>query len=413
MVRIYLLFLCFLTLTTALSAQRNELERIIRQNRDQFGDWAKNPGKYDVQILYTQIDRDARNRPSFTTYRFGVDANRYFYPASTVKMPVALLALEKLNDLGIVGLDKHTPMRTGRGHAPQTPVMTDPTADNFLPSVAHYVRKIFLVSDNDANNRLYEFLGQRYLNEQLHRKGYTQSRIIHRLSAPGYDTLTNRYTNPVTFYRYDTVFYQQGEVFSRFYDDLGLDEQLRGKGYLDNNEQLVNEPFDFRYRNYVSLQDLHDMLRAVIFPETVAESERFNLTEDDYQFLYRAMAEHPRESQFPKYTAEGDNFAKFWLYGDRDSTFQAPDNIRAFSKAGWAYGFLTDAAYIVDLERGVEFILVGTIHPNENQIYNDGKYEYEEVGMPFFGELGRAIYEYEVRRSRPRKPDLSKFDLFR
>jgi hypothetical protein len=84
-----------------------------------------------------------------------------------------------------------------------------------------------------------------------------------------------------------------------------------------------------------------------------------------------------------------------------------PKNIRILNKVGWAYGFLTDAAYIVDLDAGVEFFLVGTIHTNANQTYNDGVYEYEEKALPFFGELGNAVYQHELRRRRKNVPDLS------
>ena len=35
-----------------------------------------------------------------------------------------------------------------------------------------------MVSDNDANNRLYEFLGQDYINEQMHKKGYGNVQYI-------------------------------------------------------------------------------------------------------------------------------------------------------------------------------------------------------------------------------------------
>ena len=36
-----------------------------------------------------------------------------------------------------------------------------------MPSLGHYIRKVFLVSDNDAHNRLYEFVGQGELKERL------------------------------------------------------------------------------------------------------------------------------------------------------------------------------------------------------------------------------------------------------
>lgn len=403
--RVLLFALCFL-ISFSLSAQRNALEKIINSNKAEFGAWVQNPDKYEIQVLYTQIDRDQNGHPRFTTHRFGGDPNRYFYPASTVKMPAAILALEKLNELSIEGLDKHSVLQHFAGHSPQTAQLADPSSASGLPSVEHYLRKIFLVSGNDAFNRLYEFLGQGYFNQKLRAKGFTDTRIIHRLSISGFDTLGNRYTNPLQFVNDEGVLYQQGEVYSAFYDDFGLSDQVRGVAYMNNEGEIVDEPFDFRYKNYVSIQDLHDMLRSVIFPNSVSERERFNLREDDYESIYQAMLQFPRESDYPQYD-KPDNYVKFWMYGDRDSSFQIPKHIRIMNKVGWAYGYLTDAAYIADTEAGIEFFLVGTIHVNENQTYNDGVYEYETEGLPFFGELGRAVYEYEQNRKRKNASDLS------
>lgn len=403
--RALLLLFCLCSFSL-LTAQRNVLEKIIRQEKENFGDWAQAPEQFEIQVLYTQIDRDAQGRPHFTTHRYGGPTNQYFYPASTVKMPAAFMALEKINELSVHGLDKNTIIQHFAGHPPQTAALSDPSATNGLPSIHHYLRKIFLVSDNDAFNRLYEFLGQAYFNQKLRAKGFTDTRIIHRLSVSGYDTLGNRYTNPLQFINDEGVLYQQGEVYSKFYDDLDLSAQKRGVAYMNNDGEIINEPFDFTYKNFVSIQDLHDMLKAVIFPQSVSERERFKLTADDYQALYSAMIDFPQESVSPQYDYP-DNYVKFWLYGDQDSTFQIPQNIRILNKVGWAYGYLTDVAYIVDTEAGIEFFLVGTIHVNENKTYNDGVYEYEEKGLPFFGELGRAVYKYEQERKRRYQADLS------
>jgi len=40
---------------------------------------------------------------------------------------------------------------------------------------------------------------------------------------------------------------------------------------------------------------------------------------------------------------------------------------------------------------------------------NDSKYDYETVGHPFMKNLGRVIYEYELKRKRTQIPDLSTF----
>lgn len=402
-IRMTLFLLCF---ATCLWGQSNILQELIEKNKADLGVWAQDPDQYEVQVIYTQIDRDKNNHPSFKSHTLGVDPKRYFYPASTIKMPAAFAALEKLNRLNIRGLDANTPMKTGAVTPPQTPVVVDTSAANFLPSIAHYIRKIFLVSDNDAYNRLYEFLGQEYFNRVLWKKGYQDLRMITRLSAPGFNPDNNRYTNPVSFYNYDTLLYYQGEVFSEFQADLGLEQEIRGVAYMDGNSDIIDEPFDFTTKNFISLQNLHDILKSVIFPEAVPASARFDLTEADYDLIYRAMYEYPRESKYPKYD-EPDNYVKFWLFGD--STENIPQHIRIFNKVGWAYGFLTDVAYIVDFVNNVEFMVAGVIHVNANQTYNDGVYEYEEIGLPFFAELGELLYEYELNRDREVVPDLGRF----
>ena len=138
-------------------------------------------------------------RPEFTDHYFNVNDSSYFYPASTVKLPVAILALQKLNELKITGLDKNSTMITEADHSGQTEVYNDPSSPDGRPTIEHYIKKILLVSDNDAFNRLYEFLGQEYINNTLHKMGYKEVQIIHRLDI----SLTedeNRHTNPVRFF---------------------------------------------------------------------------------------------------------------------------------------------------------------------------------------------------------------------
>ena len=85
-----------------------------------------------------------------------------------------------------------------------------------------------------------------------------------------------------------------------------------------------------------------------------------------------------------------DSYVKFFLFGD--SKKRIPEQIKIYNKVGYAYGHLTDTAYIKDEKTGLEFILTATILVNADQIFNDDKYEYEEIGIPFLAELGRTIY---------------------
>ncbi|MEO1258324.1 MAG: serine hydrolase [Bacteroidota bacterium] len=405
-----LLTIAFFFISNLSMAQENILQQLLQENKSQFADVLDRPEQYDVQIIYTQINRDEKNTPSFNSFNYNLDKKKYYYPASTVKMPMAFLALEKLNRLNIIGLDKNSTMINGAGSPPQTAAQIDTTSASGLPTVAHYIKKIFLVSDNDANNRLYEFLGQEYVNRTLWEKGYKNTKLTHRLGISGFDAEANRHTNPVYFYNKNhELKYQQGEVYSKTEKDFNLNKTLRGTGFYRNGE-LINEAFDFSGKNYISMQDQHDILKAVIFPASVPAHQRFELTEDDYRFLYQVMSERPKESKFPQYD-KPDHYVKFFMFGDRKDEEQMPDNIRIFNKVGWAYGFLTDVSYVVDFENNIEFFLAATIHVNKDGIYNDNNYEYESIGIPFLTELGNIIYKHEKKRAKKYLPDLSKFKI--
>ncbi len=140
------------------------VENLMKTKPRQFKKIITQRDTLGVQIIYTQIDRDSLNRPHFKSFFFNVDSNKYFYPASTIKLPLILLSLEKLNRLSINALDKYTPIFHDSVYSGQLSVKKDSTSENGLPSIAHYAKKILVTSDNDASNRLYEFLGQKEAN---------------------------------------------------------------------------------------------------------------------------------------------------------------------------------------------------------------------------------------------------------
>ncbi len=361
----------------------------------------------EVQIIYTQIDRDENNIPTFSSFHYNVDTTRYFYPASTVKFPMCLLALEKINKLRIEGLNIYTPMFHDSIYSGQLAVMRDTTSENGLPSVAHYVKKILTVSDNDAYNRLYEFMGQQAANDILHEKGY-HVRFLHRLER-ALSPDQNRHTEPVRFINGGKNIYEQSMLVNK--DSIVPPARiLKGKGYYKSDTLLIQKPFDFTYKNFFSLRDQQDVLRTVLFPESVNASTRFDLTDEDYQFVYQYMSQLPTETIYPAYTKDSsyhDAYCKFFMYGAGKE--RIPDHIRIFNKVGDAYGYLIDNAYVVDFKNGVEFMISAVINVNTDEIYNDGKYEYETIGYPFFINLGQLIYQYELKRPRKSRPDLSKF----
>jgi len=384
------------------------LADMLRQYPPYFDEIIKKRKDLRVQIIYTQINRDGNNKAEFKDYYFNVNDKDYFYPASTVKMPAALLALQRLNELNLPGVDRQTTMITESAYSGQTPVYNDPTTPDGSPNIEQYIKKIFVVSDNDAFNRLYEFLGPQYITEQLRNKGYKDVQINHRLEVQLSDD-ENRHTNPVEFRdaKGKIIYAQPMQHNTARYAQRN---DLVGKAYYKSGV-LINEPMNFSAKNRLSLQDLHDIIRSIMFPQSVPEKQRFNITPEQYRFVWQYMSQLPGETDYLQYDSSFyDAYGKFLLLGSHKNA-QLPSGVRIFNKTGDAYGFLIDVAYIADFENNVEFMLSAVIYCNENQTLNDDTYEYESIGLPFMKRLGEVIYNYELKRERLHSPNLSNFKI--
>lgn len=374
----------------------NPLEKIMMGDSPKIKAISDHLPEHEVQILYTRIERDENDNPSFQEFSFQLNENQYFYPASTAKMPVAILALQRINELRSEGINinENSNFIISEPETNEVIINADSTAENGLASISHMIKKIFLVSDNDAYNYLFDFLGRDYINEQLRIRGMQPAHLNHKFLYGA----NNKHTWDFKFYdENEGLVYEQKSISSKVdKHNFPLIGMKKGIGFTDDKGNLFEEPFDFSEKNYFSLKSLNKILKGVIFPESLAKSEQFNLTEDQYQFLRFWMSRNTLESQYPNYDYENyyESYVKFLMFGDDQSPM--PDNIRIYNKVGEAYGTLTDVAYIVDSKTGIEFMLAATIQVNKNEIFNDGIYEYDELGFPFMAELGKQVYQYEL-----------------
>lgn len=370
--------------------------------------------KYKPQILYTQINRDANQHPSFKTHSYLVDSNQYFYCASLVKLPVSILALEKLNRLGLPGLTRRSPMLTDSANLCQKKNHVDSSSQNFYPSIEHHIKKMLLVSDNQSFGRVFEFVTPPEIQTRLSALGYPRARIVHRLD-PACVGQGNKYFNPIRFLNdSNRVVYSQPadslhEPIQPVFKNLVL-----GRNIYNKKKRLISEKKDFTNSNYLSLNMIHRMLMDLVFMNEVPPERRYKISEDDRQFLLTQLGSYPRESQYPAYPAKPyyDSFKKYFMYGSAQQIIES-DSIRIFNIVGRAYGYIIDCAYIVDYKANIEFFLSSVIYVNKRNSFGSGKYEYDAVGLPFLKELSLALYSHEKNRQKKHLPNLESVNFFK
>ena len=371
----FFLLACVLCFFSGCKSVKNDpIKKVLSSNNDAIKKVADQPEHFELQIIYTAVKRKNNGKVILTDYKYNVDASNYYYPASTVKLPIAVLALEKLN--GMKNADANTVFTVGDGET------------KF--SFADDLRKIFAVSSNEASNDFYEFMGRDYINRKMKEKGLKQVRISHRLSAANSGASQTK----------KIAFYNNGEevlipsVRDSAIVPLKLNKILKGKGYYENGK-LINSPMDFSRKNYLSLETLHGTMKRVVFPDNFPRKKRFDLSAENRELLLYNMQNLPRNAGYdPKEYYDG--YCKFFMFGDTKETI--PDNIKIYNKVGDAYGTLLDCAYIVDEINRIEFIISATLLVNEDQIFNDDNYDYDEIGLPFLAELGRAFYRLNLEK---------------
>ncbi|WP_282113529.1 serine hydrolase [Maribacter stanieri] len=371
----FLLFICCVAIASCSQQKQNLnfLEVALSSDNAKIKRVIDSIDNYQVQIKYTQIDRK-NDSVIFTDYDFQVNDSMYFYPASTVKFPTAVLALEKLNKIDSLSI--------------QTKYYVE--GDTIESTFAKDISEIFAVSDNLANNRLVEFLGFEAINQNLREKGISPVRITHRLGQRSDDLRTK----PLIIYINDSTTGITSFILNKSPDELELLEIKKGVGYYEN-EELVEVPFNFSQKNYYPISSQHNVLKRILFPDNFKETERFHISAEQRNFLLEAMHTVPQKAGYDA-TTYYDSYCKFFLYGD--SKENIPEHLEIYNKVGFAYGTLTDCAYVKDTENNVEFLLTATILVNKDGIFNDDAYEYEEIGIPFLAQLGREIYHQELNR---------------
>ncbi|MDR1340518.1 MAG: serine hydrolase [Prevotellaceae bacterium] len=361
-----------------------------------FDSILKNPGMYDIQIIYTQINRK-KNRINFIDYHYNVDKNKYFYPSSTVFLPAAALALEKINDLSKeYDINRDRYVKIDNALTQEIIIYHDASSENNYVSFSNFIKNMFVSGDRRSYNSCYDFLNQRYYNERMHSLGFGNSWFLNKFNHAGGDS---RQSNNVTFFRTDIKGYYIDIIYLKrhpttipFYsiyvkkgeynpDDYYSNRAkiLLGKGFVRDGA-VVDSAMDFSAHDKFTVEDMHGFMKMLAFPGE--HKNRLRLSEDDCAFLFRQMMVN--DSSFN------------YIMNDRLND----PSIRIFNNPGKDMGFMIDNAYILDTKNGVDFLLTVALKCNRADIFGEEYYEYEKTGLYFMKNISSLIYEYEINRKK-------------
>ena len=303
------------------------------------------------------------------TYAIDYSQGRYFYPASTIKLPVAILATEwvELNpDISII-----TPYRIAN--------------DTITHRIAQDLIEIFAVSDNDAYNRLYDLIGRDYVNRRMAELGMSDFRLAHRLSVKN----AADFEHPI--YYFETA---QGIKTFQAQPDQALDSLLgaglqKGIGYI-SDEDLVHKPMDFSRKNYFPIKTMMQFMQTLFPLDCMDCPSKIKWSKNTEGFVKTLMSSVPRKQGYDE-SLYPDGYVKFFFLGDGNQRLDP--GLKIHNKVGYAYGTLTDLAYIVDTKNNLHYLLGATLLVNENGIFNDNTYEYDSIGLPFLAQVSRSLHE--------------------
>lgn len=377
-----LLSILFLFLFQGCFLSENPIKKSMK-NDNFLTEILKNKEEYEIQIAYTEISRNKDGEPIFKDFEFQVDENKYFYPASAIKLPIVVLTLDKINELRSSGIDitLKSKILISSNHSKKNEIQLDT-----ITSFQNLIADVFLVSDNYSSNILIDFIGYNYFNTKMSQAGLKNTYLNHKFNPDPYvniDWLIQTVDKQLISSNQDQIIVTASQNIS------GL---KKGENKFQDGS-IVSGSLDFSQKNRHSIRDMHNLLKRIIFPSKLDKENVFNLNVEDYDFLRYWMSRYTYEDLGDKFRNDKkyfDSYNKFFIHGK--DTVVNNRNIRVYNKLGQAYGTSIDNAYIRNYQDDIEFFLTATIYTNKNKTINDNIYEYDQTAIPFLSKFSQSIY---------------------
>jgi len=378
------------------SAPRNLLLDIIA-GKDKFIDSVlSDSSKYHIQFILGAYETQ-QNVSVVKNYYINKDAY-YFNPASLIKFPVAIVALEKLSRIkkkyGISLTDS----------IDMTPCSCDRSTIDYIrktstKTIEQFLRELFIMSNNDAFNLFYDLVGPNETNERMRSLGFQRITLRNRFTS-SCDSMGNLTYGGIGFFE-DQV-RKKYQIFCDTASILGKIDpswpHVAGK-FVYKNKKIIPGAKNYTTSNYVSLSDAHDLMIRLIDESQAPRENRLKIDSSMKQVLLKAMGDFPRELTSNNYQTSQipDYYYKFFL--DPSTMHTADNSLRFYNKVGIAAGFISDVSYVVDETKGITYFLSGSMMAKKDEIMDNGKFNYYDIALPLFRKIGTLIYQYFLEQS--------------
>lgn len=240
-----------------------EFERILER-----GSFIEQMKSWNGKALFVKVD-EAQTPTQFDYYYYQAiyqdtngnkiqDSNDrgFFNPASTVKVGISALVLEQLNQMKLPKETEYRILGSSRWY-----------------STNEDIKKVLIISDNEAANRLILFLGFQNLNLRMRAKGLNSFSINRLMLNQG--TLIDSPAFELRFQKTITQFDQQ--TISQNFSCWEVGKKLG---------------------NCASATDLVEILIRLVQPDVYSSEEQFNLREEDRLWLQEVMSYIPKKAGF-------------------------------------------------------------------------------------------------------------------
>lgn len=345
---------------------------------------------YRFQMVYTPINDGQLGK----TICYGTWA--YFYPASLIKIPTALAAVEKMEEWGL-GLDDYIVFDIQK---PCGSVVFAELSKKKHLTFRQMLTEMLVVSDNHFYNALYHFVTPAELNNRLKKVGIESTHIYRAFT--GCDKVEQLRTYPYQVFRSDGTLAFGSDMPSL--DSTILDEmytfsqdRILGSAHENAEGEIVPGGFDLNFMPEFPLEDVQKVLTSLFFPESLDSLHRWNISEKNRLFLCNLMQKRPSEI-----TSVHRDISKFddqvYKYAVPSSNSKIPT--RTYSKLGLSYGFASEMVYVKIPNTNDGFLLSYSIYVNQNDTVNDGVYEYEEMARGFAQKLADALVKFQGASSK-------------